>query len=442
MKSRAKDSEWNLRTQPAVGRRREREQHDRRHRPIRRGQDDPRHTVHPPRLAGRPGRNLRLARREQGTDYPRGGRDGMVRYPRLSRQRAPRLHRCVRPRVFELHPERIARVRRGLERQQRSDRRRSADAGPLVHERPVRATGPDRLHVQTDPESRNSPLYARGTWPGRSRGSGDRDPDVPGGLRRPLEVQQRPREPVAAPEHRQMQKQPPQSVGARLPDCPRPRDCDRGGRRPKGGLGEGSVPASSAPAHALDAEERAGRTREIPRRAHGRGLPQPEAGASPRADHPGVPGGVSLFPGGLIASADVSMCAAPASAGRAGVLASVFAVPAISLQEIASRVGLTRQSVSKVASELAEFGLARLVDDGRFRRVYSTDLLSRKREANRGRTRAFEEAVLRRLMEEGLAPELVRREETRLLVRFGTGATRVLLEIPVDPYATAWKTTA
>src|SRR3989442_6734612 len=59
-----------------------------------------------------------------------------------------------------------------------------------------------------------------------------------------------------------------------------------------------------------------------------------------------------------------------------------------------------------------------------------------------GRADAFEEAILRRLMEEGLAPELVRREETRLLVRFGTGAKRVLLEAPVAPYATAWKATA
>ncbi len=152
--------------------------------------------------------------------------------------------------------------------------------------------------------------------------------------------------------------------------------------------------------------------------------------------------GVSLFPAGLIDLGDVSLFASLAAAGRAAVLASVFDVPGISFQEIASRVGLTRQSVSKVASEFAEFGLVRLVDDGRFRRVYSTDLLSRKREANRRRADAFEEALVRRITEEGLAPELVRREETRLLVRFGTGVTRVLLEVPLDPYATAWKATA
>src|SRR5207245_2673102 len=81
------------------------------------------------------------------------------------------------------------------------------------------------------------------------------------------------------------------------------------------------------------------------------------------------------------------------------------------------RVGLTRQSVSKIASELAEFGLVRLVDAGRFRRASSTDLPSRRRAASRGRTHAFEQAVLRSLPEEGLAPELLRRPETTLRVR-------------------------
>lgn len=152
--------------------------------------------------------------------------------------------------------------------------------------------------------------------------------------------------------------------------------------------------------------------------------------------------GVSIFPAGLIDLGDVSLFAALATTGRAAVLAAVFDSPGISFQEIASRVGLTRQSVSKVASELAEFGLVRLVDDGRFRRVHSTDLLARKREANRRRIDAFEEFLLGHLMEDGLGPELVRREETRLLVRFGTGAKRVFLEVPLDPYATAWRATA
>jgi len=149
--------------------------------------------------------------------------------------------------------------------------------------------------------------------------------------------------------------------------------------------------------------------------------------------------GVSVFPSGLIDSRDVPLFAALAAAGRAATLAAVSDVPGLSFQEIASRVGLTRQSVSKVASELVEFGLVRILDDGRFRRVHATVLLARKREANRARAVAFGEALLRRLSDEGLAPELVRREETTLLVRFGMGAQRVLLEVPADPYETSWR---
>ena len=68
-----------------------------------------------------------------------------------------------------------------------------------------------------------------------------------------------------------------------------------------------------------------------------------------------------------------------------------------------------------------------------------TDLIARKRESNRARTNAFADGLLRRLMEEGLSPELLRRDETTVLVRFGSGSKKVVLDVTLDPYATAWK---
>ena len=152
--------------------------------------------------------------------------------------------------------------------------------------------------------------------------------------------------------------------------------------------------------------------------------------------------GARVFPKGLIDSEDAAMFASLASTGRAAILAAAFESPGISFQELASRIHLTRQSVSRISVELEEFGLLNLVEDGRYRRVYPTDLLARKREANRARADAFGEALLRRLQEEGLSPELIRRDETTLLVRFGTGSQRVLLDLPLDPYATAWNAPA
>ncbi|HYY48727.1 MAG TPA: hypothetical protein VFA17_08615 [Thermoplasmata archaeon] len=148
--------------------------------------------------------------------------------------------------------------------------------------------------------------------------------------------------------------------------------------------------------------------------------------------------GARMFPLGLIDPADAPLFSALAGIGRAAVLAAAFASPGISLHEVAERVRLTRQSVSKIALELSDFGVLAIDEDGRFRRVYPTDLLVRKREANRARAVAFGEALVRRLSEEGLSPELLRKDETMLLLRFGAGPQRVLLEVPVDPYTTAW----
>jgi predicted transcriptional regulator len=152
--------------------------------------------------------------------------------------------------------------------------------------------------------------------------------------------------------------------------------------------------------------------------------------------------GTRVFPVGLIDPDDAALFAVLASAGRGEILATAFQSPGISLQELAGRVPLTRQSASKIALELSEFGALNVTRDGRYRRVYPTNLLIQKREANRHRADAFAEALLRRLADEGLAPDLLRRDETTVLIRFGSGPRRVLLDVPFDPYVTAWMRTA
>jgi len=148
--------------------------------------------------------------------------------------------------------------------------------------------------------------------------------------------------------------------------------------------------------------------------------------------------GNRVFPAGLIVPEDAALFASLASKGRAAILAAAHESPGISFQELAERVRMTRQSVSKIAAELSEFGLMNLVEDGRYRRVYPTDLLVRRREANQARADAFGESLVRRLADEGLSPELIRRDETTLILRLGARARRVLLEVPLDPYTTAW----
>ncbi len=149
--------------------------------------------------------------------------------------------------------------------------------------------------------------------------------------------------------------------------------------------------------------------------------------------------GAQVFPRGLIDPEDAPLFSLLATPGRSMVLLACFTEPGVSLLELAAAVDLTRQSVSKITSELADASLITLVEDGRFRRHYPTEALAKKREANRPRAKAFSEALVRRLGEEGLAPDPLRSDEGVLLVRFGSTSKHVVLDVPVDPYVSAWR---
>ena len=149
--------------------------------------------------------------------------------------------------------------------------------------------------------------------------------------------------------------------------------------------------------------------------------------------------GMHVFPRGLIDPQDSALFALLATPGRSAVLMGCYTDPGIPLLDLADRANLTRQSTSKIASELSDLGLVTLVEDGRFRRHYPTDVLARKRDTNRPRARAFADAFVRRLGDEGLSPDLLRSDGNVVLVRFGSGTKRVVLDVPVDPYVTAWK---
>src|SRR5947208_8114106 len=66
--------------------------------------------------------------------------------------------------------------------------------------------------------------------------------------------------------------------------------------------------------------------------------------------------GARVFPIGLINPDAAVLFAALASAGRAGVLGTVFNSPGISMKEIAERVNRPRRPAGKIAADLAGLG--------------------------------------------------------------------------------------
>jgi DNA-binding transcriptional ArsR family regulator len=145
-----------------------------------------------------------------------------------------------------------------------------------------------------------------------------------------------------------------------------------------------------------------------------------------------------MFPQGLIDAGDASLFVLLTAPGRSAVFRAAVDDPGVSLQEVGARIGMTRQSASKIATELAEASLATIVEDGRFRRVYPTTVLRTKREGNRPRAHAFVDRLVRRLDDDGLRPELLRRDEAFALLRFGLSSRTVVMDVSLDPYLTAW----
>jgi len=145
----------------------------------------------------------------------------------------------------------------------------------------------------------------------------------------------------------------------------------------------------------------------------------------------------SYYPRGLVDPDDLPVFDALNTTGRRRFLGLVFGAPGQSLSDLGRGAGVTRHAAARLVDDLASVGLASVIEDGAFARVYPSPTLERRREANRERARAFCDAVVRRLATAGLDPEVLRRTASNLLLRAGPPGRRVALDVPIDPFAAA-----
>src|SRR5437867_1509459 len=142
----------------------------------------------------------------------------------------------------------------------------------------------------------------------------------------------------------------------------------------------------------------------------------------------------SFFPADLVPREDVPLFEALASAATRRVLAAVYANTGLTIGELAEGLGISRQGLTSLVDTFASLGLVTKVADGRFARVYPTRSLEGRRDGNRGRRRQFCEALVRRLEAEGESPEVLRRTDTELQLRYGRGRGKTTLELSLEPY--------
>ena len=148
-----------------------------------------------------------------------------------------------------------------------------------------------------------------------------------------------------------------------------------------------------------------------------------------------IPVGPSFVPTGLVEGDDVPLFEALATADARRLLAAAFANTGLTVTELAEAVGMSRQGTAAALDSFESLGLVSRVADGRFTRVYPTRALEERRDRGTSRRKHFCEALLRRLDAEGEAPEVLRRSDTVVHIRFGRGAAKATLELSIEPFS-------
>lgn len=139
---------------------------------------------------------------------------------------------------------------------------------------------------------------------------------------------------------------------------------------------------------------------------------------------------------GFIDPEDGPLFRALAEGSMRHIFRAVLETPGSTQRELAEALGVSRQSVFKSTNLLERHRLVTSIEDGRFRRYYPTDLLARRRDANRPRARAFADGLIKQLQAGGLTPHVLRRTDRQLLVRIARGKTAETIDLSLDPFTT------
>jgi DNA-binding IclR family transcriptional regulator len=142
-------------------------------------------------------------------------------------------------------------------------------------------------------------------------------------------------------------------------------------------------------------------------------------------------------PKGFIDAGDGAIFRALSDAAARNVFRAILEAPGSTQKELCEQLGVSRQSVFKVATDLLGHKLVTSIEDGKFRRYYPTGLLFSRREENRPRARSFAEGLVKRLQAGGLTPHVLRQTDHQLLVRIARGKAAEALDLPLDPFTTA-----
>jgi len=141
-----------------------------------------------------------------------------------------------------------------------------------------------------------------------------------------------------------------------------------------------------------------------------------------------------FYPAGLLDKEEVDLFALLSTEEYREMFAYICAHPGLHQRSLSEALGVAHQNVMFLVKRLMDAGLVSKLNDGKYRRYYPTDHMSKKADESRVRKRQFRLDALAFLKRDGLAPKLVRRTDNYLLVDIKVGADPERIRLDTNPY--------
>ena len=143
-----------------------------------------------------------------------------------------------------------------------------------------------------------------------------------------------------------------------------------------------------------------------------------------------------FYPSNMIHSEDVNIFESLNNDKAKAIYIAILEYGGINQQDICRKLGLKHQAVIWYTRKFESLGLIHSVEDGKFRRYYTTDLLKKKMDENASRMKIFRKDLLNRFRKEMLSPEVLRSTNDKLVVKISGGKDKAVLTLHTNPYFT------
>jgi predicted transcriptional regulator len=142
------------------------------------------------------------------------------------------------------------------------------------------------------------------------------------------------------------------------------------------------------------------------------------------------------YPSNMIDAEDIGIFVILNNEKARAIYLSILDHRGINQNDICNRLGVKHQAVIWYTRKFESLGLIHSMEDGRFRRYYSTELLKQKMDGNISRLKIFRRDLLNRFEKGMMSPEVLRTTADKIVIRVAHGKKKAVVTIHTNPFLT------